>query len=138
MKNSIACAIAASSLIFGAHAAAQRAQYPDSDMAAAVKICRDDFRCIDHIQAAFYRVGLKKHLDGVDQAGMRVVSSQNMGAISQRNEIENKFDKYRKKLAGGGISESDCQLVIAEAVKTTAALEALARQYPPQSPPKTK
>ena len=65
---------------------------------AAVALCRADFRCIDYIQAAYCRVGMQKELDAVDQAGFRIVATQKMGAISERNNIENAFDKYRKKL----------------------------------------
>ena len=98
-------------------------------MAAAVALCRADFRCIDYIQAAFCRVGMQKELDAVDQAGFRIVATQKMGAISERNNVENAFDKYRKKLAGGGISENDCQLIITAARKATADLTAIFNHF---------
>jgi hypothetical protein len=101
-------------------------------MAAAVAICRADWQCIDYIQAAFCKVGMKKELDAVDQAGYRVVATKNIFAISERNVVENAFDKYRKKLAGGGISENDCQLIITAAKKAVADLETILRNYPPK------
>jgi hypothetical protein len=71
-------------------------------------------------------------LVAVDQAGYRVVATKNIFAISERNVVENAFDKYRKKLAGGGINENDCQLIITAAKKAVADLETILRNYPPK------
>ena len=87
MKQFITGTVATCSLTIGlafGSTAMARPVYPESDMAAAVAICRADFRCIDYIQAAFCKVGMRKELDAVDQAGYRIAATQKMGAISER------------------------------------------------------